>query len=118
MTDQIESVSVGNDVYVDDFERTAVARALNIDGFGDMKKYQDQIKRLIDWARSKGAKDTTDVVWNVKQLANRVGSPKIGNNWAQHLSAYAYLEMEKMKIEGELREMEPDGGQKTNTTTV
>jgi hypothetical protein len=109
-TDQVsESVSVGSngDIYVDEFNRNAVARALNLKDYGEIKKNQDQIKRLIEWAKVKGAKDYTDITNSIKELANRVGSPKLGNNWAQHLSQYAYLEMERMKIDEQLREMEP-----------
>ena len=92
--------------------------------YGEIKKHQDQIKRLIEWAQAKGAKDTTDIVWSIRQLANRVGSPHIGNDWAQHLAEYAYLELERNKIDGQLKEMDMKPGkeeheqQETNTTTV
>jgi hypothetical protein len=123
MTDQqVESVPVGagSDVYNDDFERNAVARALGFDSFKEIRKNQDQIKRLIDWAHAKGAKDYIDVQKSIQELANRVGSPHLGNNWAQHLAQYAYLDMEKMKIDGELKSFEkPDVSvPKANTTTV
>lgn len=105
-----ESISVGqsNEPFVDEITRDQVAKALGLKNFGEIKKNQDHIKRLIDWASSKGAKDTTDIVWSVKQLANRVGSPKIGNNWAQHLGQYAYLEMERMKLDDQIKELEHD----------
>ena len=86
--------------------KLAVGKALGITDLGEIDKNQHQIERLIEWAQMKGAKDDMDIVWSIKQLANRVGSPGLGNNWAQHLSTYAYLEMEKLKIDKQLREIE------------
>jgi hypothetical protein len=106
MDDQI-SVGQSNEPFIDEITRDQVGKALGLKDFAEVKKNQDQIKRLIDWAQAKGAKDTTDVVWSVKQLANRVGAPHIGNNWAQHLAQYAYLEMERMNIDKQLSELGP-----------
>lgn len=102
-----DTVQVGQSVepVIDNLTRDAVAEILGLKNFGEIKRYQDHIKRLIDWAQVKGAKDRTDVLWAIEKLADRVGSPKIGNNWAQHLSQYAYLEMERLKIDQQLEEM-------------
>lgn len=105
-----EKVPIGekNDIYVDEFDKNAVAKALGFDKFSSIKKYNHQIERLIEWAKMKGAKDHIDIVDSIKKLANRVGSPPLGTNIAQHLSTYAYLEMERLKIDKQLREMEAD----------
>jgi hypothetical protein len=92
--------------FVDELTRDEVAKVLDLKNFGEIRKNNLNLKRLMDWAVAKGAKDRLDIVWAVKQLANRVGAPKIGNNWPQHLAQYAYLEMERMKLEGQLKEME------------
>jgi len=103
-----EEIAIGasKEPFIDELTRDQVGKALGLKNFPEIKKNQDQIKRLIDWAYAKGAKDTTDVVWNIKQLANRIGSPKLGNNWPQHLATYAYLEMQRLEIDKSLREME------------
>lgn len=108
MDENVEQVSVGTNTepFIDDITRNQVAHSLGLEKYSDIHKNQDNIKRLIDWAQAKGAKDRADVVWSIKQLANRVGSPKIGNNWAQHLGQYAYLEMERMKLDNELQSFE------------
>lgn len=95
---------------LDDMDRYAIGRAVGLNNFDEIKKYQDQIKRLHEWARMKGAKDREDSVWQIKQLANRIGGPTIGNNWAQHLSTYAHLEMERMGLDTQLRSMEGQHG--------
>lgn len=93
----------------DEYERMSIGKAVGLKDFPEVRKYAHQIDRLMEWARVKGAKDSEDMVWQIRQLANRVGGPTIGNNWAQHLSTYAYLEMEKLKIDKQLKEIEGDG---------
>lgn len=104
-----ETVTVGqhSEPFVNEITRDQVGKALGLKDFSEIKKYQDQIKRLIDWAQVKGAKDTTDIVWSVKQLAAKSGSPHMGNNWAQHLAQIAFLEMERLNIDKQLSELGP-----------
>jgi hypothetical protein len=97
---------IGSEPVIDELTRDLLAKELDLKNFGEIKNNQDNLKLLMDWAYAKGAKERVDVIWAVKQLANRVGSPKIGNNWPQHLAQFAYLELERMKIEGQLKEME------------
>ena len=105
-----EQVTVGTpqEPFIDDQTTRQVARAIGLESNYELKKYQDQLKRLIDWAQVKGAKDSMDVIWTIKQLGNQMGSPKIGNNLAQHLSQYAFLDMERLKIEKEMASMGND----------
>lgn len=102
-----ENIKVGSskDPFVGDDMKLRVGRSLGLDKFSDVKKYQHNIERLIDWGKEKGAKDAEDLIWNIRQLANRVGSAPLGQNTTQHLSTYAYLEMERMKIDKQLEEM-------------
>jgi len=103
----VENVGVKQEPYTPSNDtKLAVGKALGITDLGKIDDNQHQIERLIEWANARGAKDDADVVWSVRQLANRVGAPGIGNNWAQHLSTYAYLEMEKLKIDKQLKEIE------------
>ena len=74
--------------------------------FAEVKKNQHAIERLIDWGRAKGVKDTEDLLWNIRQLANRVGKSPLGMPIAKHLSTYAYLEMERLKIDNQMKELE------------
>jgi hypothetical protein len=106
---------------IDEIVRDAVAKELGLRNFGDIRKNQDKLKTIIDWAYVKGAKDRMDVIWAVKQLAGRVGSPKLGNNWPEHLAQYAYLEMERVKLDTELKSMEskiPETVEKHDTKEI
>lgn len=89
-----------------ELERLALARSLGLENLRDISRYHNQLDRIVEWAKAKGAVSREDVVWQVRQLMTRVGGPSLGNNWAQHLSQYAYLEMERMKLDGQLKEFE------------
>lgn len=120
----VARVEVGqkSEPFNDNSLRNAIARELGLKDYGETKKYQHQIERLIQWAEAKGAKDNTDVIYSIKELAGRIGSPTIGNNWAQHLSTYAYLEMERLKIDQQMEELKAQpltqDGKKTDTKGV
>jgi hypothetical protein len=106
MSDEVVPVGTQADPFVDDWLKRSILRHFNIRP-EDEKRHQSQIERIVQWAKAKGAKDDADAMWSIKQLANRVGSPKIGNNWVQHLGQYAYLDMERMKLDKEIGEYSP-----------
>jgi hypothetical protein len=106
MADEPVIVGQQNEPVVDELVRDAIAKELGLRNFGDIRKNQDKLKTIIDWAYVKGAKDRMDVIWAVKQLAGRVGSPKLGNNWPEHLAQYCYLEMERVRLDEQLKSME------------
>lgn len=108
---------MAEDIYVDEFNRNAVARLLNLDNLNDIKKNQDRIQRLIDWAQAKGAKDMQEILWNIKQLQNRSGSPSLGSDWPKHLSQIAYLEMERMKLDKDINDLTSTDGDKQEANT-
>lgn len=89
-----------------ELEGLAIGRSLGIDSFKELKKFAKETKQLTDWARMKGAKDIPDMIWQVKQLASRIGGPSIGTHTIQNLSTYAYLEMERNRIEKQMKEFE------------
>lgn len=105
----VQTIEVGSrsDPFNDTSLRDSIARELGLKNYGETKKYLHQIERLIQWAQAKGAKDNTDVIYSIKQLAGKSGSPHLGNNWAQHLSQIAFLEMERMNIDKQLEELGP-----------
>lgn len=106
MSDEPVVVGKPADPFVDDSLKMKVGEELGLKDFGDIKKNQHAVERIIEWARMKGAKDSSDLLWNVRQLANRVGSSPLGQSLAKHLSTYAYLEMERLKLDKELKNME------------
>lgn len=87
----------------DELEMMAVAKSL---GESDLKKigeYGSHLKRIVEWAKLTGAKDTEDVLWKVRQLAGRIGSPQFGESNVSHIGQYIYMEMERLELEKKLR---------------
>lgn len=87
-----------------DIEKISIARSLGINDFKEMKQYDEQLHRLARWAKMKGAKDSLDIVWNIKQLASRIGGPSFGQHNVQNLSIYAGLELERNRIENKMKD--------------
>ena len=88
----------------DYLERAYVAKTIGIEDETGKKKFQDQIGRLIEYARHKGASNADEMTIEIKRLMNRVGTP-IGIHLARHLSTYAYLEMERDRLDQQLQEL-------------
>lgn len=103
-----ENIEVGNVVepLYNDVTKTEVEKSLGLEKHSDIVKSSDHVRRLIEWAISKGAKDTTDIIWSIKQLQSRIGSPHLGETWPSHLGQFVYLEMERDRIDNQLKEIQ------------
>lgn len=107
----------------DYFEKLKLGHSVGLKTLTQIDKYKHELTRLKQYAESKGAKNIAEIVFEVKKLANRVGSPTIGDDWAKHLSTYAYLEMQKEDIDKELKVIAPkaqeenDNPENTDSTT-
>jgi hypothetical protein len=86
---------------VDEAETHALAHSLGLENQSDIQKYQDQIGRIMEWAKLKGAQSLSDIIVEVKGLQNRVGDKNIFN-----VAVYAGLELERLRIDQKLRKME------------
>lgn len=69
-------------------------------------KYSMELDSIIEWAKANGAKNTEDIVWEVRHLLTNLGSPKLGDNPIRYLYRYVFLVNEKRKINKELQEFE------------
>lgn len=86
-----------------------IGHAIGLEMHSDIKKEQHALERLIEWANMKGAKDSSEIISHIKELANRVGASPLGGSIAKNLSTYAYLEMERARIDRELSKLDKDG---------
>lgn len=66
----------------------------------DDPKYNEDIDRLVRWAKSNGAKDYTEIKWAIRDLQMRLGTPTFGDH-IKHLSRFAYLDLEEKRIKSE-----------------
>lgn len=87
----------------------AYGRAVGINNFDEADEYKDKLNILKKWAKAKGAKDLPDALWQIRQLQTRLGGPKFGQTMAEYLAQYAYLELERMTVDNQLKHFEPNG---------
>lgn len=77
----------------------AVKQVLEIDR--DSKDYDDDIKILVDWAKTKvDGDDPIQLKWAIRDLRMRLGTPAFGDS-IKHLSRFAYLDLEEKRIKKE-----------------
>lgn len=89
------------DTIVQEAEMHALGHVLGLERQSDLKQYQDQTKRIMDWAKAKGAASLTDIVAEVNSLRSRVGGKDVLS-----LAVYAGLELERMSLEAKMQKME------------
>jgi len=77
----------------------AVRQVLEIDR--DSKDYDDDIKILVDWAKTQvDGDDPVKLKWAIRDLRMRLGTPAFGDS-IKHLSRFAYLDLEEKRIKKE-----------------
>lgn len=69
---------------------------------GDSHKAQ----ALYDYAKDKGAKSVEDVLWEIRYLGNRLGTPGYGESRLSFLYEYVYLLKEGRNITDKMKKME------------
>lgn len=79
-------------------ERISVSKALGLDKISDFKQYQDQIFRIIEWAKSDGSSRISDILARINEMQNQVGNSKSIYN----LSVYAGMQLEQLRLERNL----------------
>lgn len=74
----------------EDIERFTVAEALRLEKIDDIKANENNINRILEYAKAQGAKDKISLLAEIASLRNRLGNPTVGE-----MSAWAYLAMER-----------------------
>lgn len=101
-----ETPGLVNSITDEELVNVNLARSLGIDKLTKLNQYTNDLNRLAEWAKVKGAKDIPDIIWSVRSLAARIGSPSVGENIVTHLSRYAFLELERLRLESEMKKFE------------
>ena len=71
----------------------------------DMKSKEqlDMANKLFDWAKNNAdSEDRADLLWALRDLRNRLGTPSYGISSLQHMYKYTVLQSEKRGIEKEM----------------
>jgi hypothetical protein len=88
-----------------DFLKGKIAEVLG-HSISDAEKYDVELNRIMDWAKNKGAESIEDILWEVRYLSTRLGTPGVGESRIKWLHQYIFLENEDAIIKGQLKKME------------
>lgn len=81
----------------------AVEQIVGLDDEADRYRYKNSVDTLLEWAKTKTKDHTPEgIKWAIRQLEMSVGTTPFAEKKAPFLARYAYLEMEKKKIDDEL----------------
>jgi hypothetical protein len=65
-----------------------------------------KVKAVLEYAKAKGADTIEDILWEVRYLANQLGTPGYGESRLSFLYEYIYLLNESKTIKDKLKKME------------
>ena len=82
----------------------AVNQVLEIENESEKAMYKDDIKLLVDWAKSKVDDETSpmEIKWAIRDLGLKISTP-VHEDRIKHLSRFAYLDLEEQRIKREKR---------------
>lgn len=74
----------------------------------EMSQYSDKIGTLITWAKTQTDDHSPEnIKWTIRNLGIKLGSPALGEKMINYLTRFAYLAMEKDKLEEQLDKYNP-----------
>jgi hypothetical protein len=69
--------------------------------------FRDKINLLLDYARTQTSSNSTEgLLWAIRSLQGKVGTPPLGEKWINYLSKYCYIKLEGLKIQKEAEQYE------------
>lgn len=87
-------------------EQYAKKKIIEILGEDPKTKEDFKVEAILNYAKEKGAKSVEDILWEVRYLANHLGTPGYGESRLSFLYEYVYLLKESRGIEDKLKKME------------
>lgn len=93
----------------DEILHNAVAQAFDLRP-KEMGKYSQKINTILAYAKMQTESHSpANIKWAIRNLEMKLGTPPISENRISYVSRYAYLALEKAKIEGEMETYNPFG---------
>ena len=102
------TVPITGDIVTSAGESEDYAKRKIVEILGDDPNRVDDFKvqALYEYAQNKGAKSIEDVLWEIRYVANHLGTPGYGESRLSYLYEYIYLLNESKTIEDKLKKME------------
>ena len=87
--------------------RSSVEQAMGLESQEDMHRYQDKVDILVEYTKSQ-TKDWSpeSIKWVIRSLEMKLGTPPFSEKRINYVAQYAYLMMEKRKLDSDIKSFE------------
>lgn len=90
-----------------ELEIKAVQDVMGLEDEADKGRYRDNVHTLLDWAKTQTTDHTpSNLQWIIRSLELKLGTPPLAEKRIIFMSRYAYLMMEKGKLDKEVKQFE------------
>jgi len=73
----------------------------------ELSLFSDKIGTLIDYAKSQTDDHSREgILWAIRSLENKVGTPPLGEKMINYLNKYAWLKLEQKRLDDETKKYE------------
>lgn len=72
----------------------------------EVSRFDEELTALLEYAKDKKANSLEDILWEIRYLANMLGTPGYGESRLKFIAQYVYLTKESMNINKKLKKME------------
>lgn len=87
----------------EDLQIRAIAQAVGLEDDSEFELSKEKLQTLLDYAKSQTKDHSPESLkWAIRVLETKTGTPPFGEKLVSYLARYAYLVMEKSKIDQEL----------------
>lgn len=83
-----------------------IAEELNVDSLTTTKNNFD-LERLLKYAQQRGATDINEILWEIRDLANKVGN-SLTENKLKRMARFAFLFGERRSIDKEIEQLKDE----------
>lgn len=85
----------------------SVAEVMGIEDSAEKNRSMDKIQTLIEYAKSQSKDHSPEnIKWIIRSLELKLGTPPLAEKRINWISRWAYLNMEKRKLESEIKSFE------------
>lgn len=88
----------------DDFLKSKITEVLGHSP-AEANKFDMELNRILEWARNTGAESIEDILWEVRMLSSKLGTPGLGESRIKWLHQYIYLENEESIVRSKMEAM-------------
>ena len=87
----------------EDLQIKAIAQVVGLEDDSEFELSKEKLQTLLDYAKSQTKDHSPESLkWAIRVLETKTGTPPFGERLVSYLARYAYLVMEKSKIDQEL----------------